>query len=312
MGILPQELGLYQGMRDRGYFAKVRKVFDIGATDIQCAGYEDAVASFLNSMGRPVSPNRAKELSTAPAKDFYDALGIEYWSMDASGLHQSIVMDLNLDSVPDEHRHQFDLVTNFGTTEHALNQVNCFKIAHDLCKPGGLMIHDVPYGGSFPGLCMFSYNPQVFDTVARANGYDYLGCWINPDQKLTTFIPFSDGLLRYLHVTAASTTMIAVLFRKPHDREFNIAYQHRGYEASNSDTNAARYLYTLPDGEQMDGRTVKRIAIKNKKAIYSPEQLPMKRLAKTLVSEFVRRSRERLLGKPRIAGEKQERVFNGH
>ena len=39
------------------------------------------------------------------------------------------------------------MVTNFGTTEHIANQLQSFKIIHDLAAPGALMLHVVPAGG---------------------------------------------------------------------------------------------------------------------------------------------------------------------
>jgi hypothetical protein len=61
-------------------------------------------------------------------------------------------------------------VTNFGTTEHVANQLQSFKIAHDLATPGGLMLHVLPTsGGLNHGLV--SYNPKFFWMLGRSNGY---------------------------------------------------------------------------------------------------------------------------------------------
>jgi hypothetical protein len=311
MGILPQELALYHSFAQLGLFRDVRSVFDIGATDIQCAGYEDAVSAFFSAMGKPIEIGRAKALTTVPAKTFYSELGIDYWSMDASGLHQSIPLDLNFDDVPTEHIKRHDLVTNFGTTEHAINQLNCFKIAHDLTKPGGLMIHDVPFGGAFSDLCFFSYNQQLFLSLARANGYEVLGIWLSPDTSLPTFIPMTAKMLNFIDLKLGSTSMIAVLMRKVHDADFMVPYQHRTYESTMTDEVAARYTYMV-DGEMLDGRTVKRIAVRNKMSLYAPETMPIKKLGRIFFGEFTRRVRKRLFGAPKVVAEKQERVYRGH
>jgi hypothetical protein len=61
-------------------------------------------------------------------------------------------------------------VTNFGTTEHVANQLQSFKIVHDLATSGGLMLHVLPSsGGLNHGLV--SYNPKFFWMLGRSNGY---------------------------------------------------------------------------------------------------------------------------------------------
>ena len=62
------------------------------------------------------------------------------------------------------------MVTNFGTTEHIANQLQSFKIIHDLAAPGALMLHVVPAGG-MPTDGLVSYNPKFFWLLCRSNGY---------------------------------------------------------------------------------------------------------------------------------------------
>jgi len=74
---------------------------------------------------------------TAPlARQFWEWLGFQYASIDIDGSPNSIPLDLNYDMLPDWARKKFDVVTNFGTTEHIANQLNAFKIIHDLTAPG--------------------------------------------------------------------------------------------------------------------------------------------------------------------------------
>jgi hypothetical protein len=84
-----------------------------------------------------------------------------------------ILFDLNVDTVPSALRETFDLVINFGTTEHILNQYNCFATIHDFTGLNGLMYHDLPMGGYFfHGY--FSYTPMFFFHLAKANDYEIL------------------------------------------------------------------------------------------------------------------------------------------
>jgi hypothetical protein len=56
----------------------------------------------------------------------------------------TIRLDLNFDDVPDKHKGKYQLVTNFGTTEHVANQNQAMKIIHDLTAVGGVMVHNLP------------------------------------------------------------------------------------------------------------------------------------------------------------------------
>jgi hypothetical protein len=111
---------------------------------------------------------------TAPlARQFWEWLGFQYASIDINGSPNSIPLDLNYDILPDWARKKFDVVTNFGTTEHIANQLNAFKIIHDLTAPGGIMIHAVPAQG-LVNHGLLKYNPKWFWMLARSNDYRWL------------------------------------------------------------------------------------------------------------------------------------------
>jgi SAM-dependent methyltransferase len=84
---------------------------------------------------------------------------------------QAIVCDLNHYEVSGEHRGRFDLVTNFGTTEHILNQLNAMRCIHDFMRPGGRTFHSVPCGGYY-NHGLFNYQPIFFMFLADANRYE--------------------------------------------------------------------------------------------------------------------------------------------
>jgi hypothetical protein len=97
-------------------------------------------------------------------------VGFDYTAFDIFEAADTKVMDLNIQIVPAELRGQFDLVTNYGTTEHVLNQMLAMRSIHDLAKPQGLIHHDLPMGGYYLH-CYFTYNPSLFHDLATANGY---------------------------------------------------------------------------------------------------------------------------------------------
>ncbi len=93
-------------------------------------------------------------------------------SIDINGLNGALPLDLNF-ATADQVDGTFDVVTNHGTIEHCLNQLNCFTFIHDLTNVGGLMIHIVP---SWPhnvyDSCFFFMSCEIFDQVAAANNYE--------------------------------------------------------------------------------------------------------------------------------------------
>jgi hypothetical protein len=110
-------------------------------------------------------------LAGAPlARAFWTWLGLDYASIDIDGSPGSIPLDLNYDEVPTEFIGKYDVVTNFGTTEHVANQLQSFKIIHDLAAAGALMLHVLPAGGML-NHGLVSYNPKFFWMLGRSNGY---------------------------------------------------------------------------------------------------------------------------------------------
>jgi hypothetical protein len=104
------------------------------------------------------------------ASQFWTWLGYRYASIDIDGTPGSIPLDLNYDDAPEAHRGAYRIVTNCGTTEHVANQLNAFKIIHELAAVGGVMVHNLPAQGMF-NHGFVNYNPKFFWMLARSNGY---------------------------------------------------------------------------------------------------------------------------------------------
>jgi hypothetical protein len=111
--------------------------------------------------------------STPLAQDFWKWLGFDYASIDIDGGPYSIPLDLNYDDAPWEARGKYPLVTNFGTTEHVVNQLNAFKVIHDLTAVDGIMVHNLPSQGML-NHGLVNYNPKFFWMLARSNAYKWL------------------------------------------------------------------------------------------------------------------------------------------
>jgi hypothetical protein len=104
------------------------------------------------------------------ARGLYSQWGIKnYTSFDLFDPRAENV-DLNIDLGRTD---SWDIVTNFGTSEHLFNQFAFMKNCHDLTKPGGLSLHVVPISsGMDHGL--FNYHPTFFRSLAIANNYEII------------------------------------------------------------------------------------------------------------------------------------------
>lgn len=115
-------------------------------------------------------------------KQYFTALGAEHVSIDLNGEDGAVPLDL-CRPLPEQYHDSFDVVTNFGTSEHIEDQVQVFKTIHDCCKVGGYMIHSVPLVGYWDGhsphhyrqnlgfglVVAFSYKP-IFTAVVDRQG----------------------------------------------------------------------------------------------------------------------------------------------
>jgi SAM-dependent methyltransferase len=164
---------------DIAEWRSVRSLMDIGEQNWFGASFTftDTVA-LARALNLPVSAEteaaflKAERDARDPfalAKLFYlHMLGIEeYAAIDLHGTPLAQPWDLNL---PYQPSRQFDLLLNFGTTEHVFNQFEAFNTIHKLCKPGGFMVHALPHsGGREHGF--FNYHSTFFFDLAAANAY---------------------------------------------------------------------------------------------------------------------------------------------
>ena len=102
--------------------------------------------------------------------DVTDLTNIEYNSVDVCPGLKTEILDLNFDTIPDHMRGHYDVVFNFGTTEHIFNQWNCFEFMHDALKVGGVVYHQLPASG-YLDHGYYCYTPLFFREMAQANHY---------------------------------------------------------------------------------------------------------------------------------------------
>ena len=194
MGMGVSDLETVKFLKAAGYIPDKASVIEIGAQRLNDSfeapfGIEETVRLFgikspLPAFARSMDGNATNTLAGAPlARDLWTWLGFDYASIDIDGTPGSIPLDLNFDDVPQASIGKYNLVTNFGTTEHAVNQLQAFKIIHDLTALDGIMLHNVPMAGMLDhGL--FSYHPRFFWLLARANGYRIVFSTLRRDREI--------------------------------------------------------------------------------------------------------------------------------
>jgi hypothetical protein len=184
MGLNVRFLQLMTWLKENGHIEPGQRVIEIGAQQLNDnflrAKDEIARLSLLFGVPEPSlppaiggGPAHLLRPSAPRANNFYRSLGFEYSCVDIDNDPDSLALDLNFDTVPQALAGKFNLVTNFGTTEHVVNQLNAFKVIHDLAAPGAIMLHELPaFGEHNHGF--FGYQPRFFERLARCNDYSVL------------------------------------------------------------------------------------------------------------------------------------------
>ena len=110
--------------------------------------------------------------SGKPAKMYFEEKNYEYVSLDFNGRHGALKRDITSDL---SDLGYFDIVTNFGSSEHVEplhNQYLCFRSLHNLCKCGGIIINQVPPIGKWLGHSPAHYDLSFFEILAKYNEYN--------------------------------------------------------------------------------------------------------------------------------------------
>lgn len=173
-------------LKRRGLLDGCRRVVEIGRQQINdrliVSPELDEVVALFGGTKPELTPVGATHVVPAspPGRLLWSALGLQSKSVDIDG--GDIRIDLNKGRVPWRYRGAFDLAINAGTTEHVANQGNAFAAIHDLVRPGGLMVHQLPaYGNIEHGF--FGYHPKFFHRLAEANDYEIAELTLTPQRE---------------------------------------------------------------------------------------------------------------------------------
>ena len=129
------------------------------------------------------------------AKQYFEQLGFHHYCIDLHGQNGAFPIDLCTRIDDPFWLGKFDILTNFGTSEHAIDQQMCWENIHNLVKVGGVFIHVLPRVGEWPGHSPYVYYKSFLKTLPLLNDYrivsiDYLtavhchaACFIKQNQS---------------------------------------------------------------------------------------------------------------------------------
>lgn len=101
-------------------------------------------------------------------KDAFRSLGINHISVDWNGQDGAVKLDLRKPLCLGD----FDMVTNFGTTEHVDQQEPCWRNIHEAVKVGGWLVSMTPYPGDWTWHGEWYPTAEFYHELAELNGYE--------------------------------------------------------------------------------------------------------------------------------------------
>jgi len=172
------------------------------------------------------------------AGEVFEAAGMIYESIDIAKGYKTTVIDLNRETLPASFVNAFDLVLNFGTTEHIINQMNSFRVIHAAATKGGHIYHQLPAVG-FVDHGYYCYTGRFFFDLASYNGYEIVDFWFegpaDPENIYKSVRSYKEVFPALLHTlarigendldraldeTPVPTISINIIYRKVDDRPF--------------------------------------------------------------------------------------------
>jgi hypothetical protein len=228
MGSTAKTLERLKHLTSIGALPPGSSICDIGAT--QFFGHHDqqAIRAFLNfyadkfSLAKRPDAVPPEQLDAIANDGFLGDLlllaGFQYKALDIFHATNTILFDLNIHAPGPDLIERFDLVMNFGTTEHVFNQLRAFQTIHTLTRVNGICYHDLPMGG-YLNHALFRYDPLFFSTVLPANEYKKLFEEVTLGEK--TRVPVEMRKLGYSDPTYTNVG-IEIVYRRTRPDPFRV------------------------------------------------------------------------------------------
>ncbi len=226
MGASAKTLLRLMEMTEEGRLRPCARICDIGTSQISGPNAFETAKAFLDYYG-----DRRSEGSSCLTDDQLQQItnggllgdvlvdaGFEYVALDIFEADRTIVFDLNAHSPGPKLVGRFDLVTNFGTTEHVFNQIEAFRTIHLLLKSSGIAFHDLPFAG-FIRHGLFRYDPLFFSSLIKSNDYQLVRQTISTggDQPVP-----ADLRRQGLDENAVKNVGLEVIYAKASEAQFRV------------------------------------------------------------------------------------------
>jgi hypothetical protein len=91
---------------------------------------------------------------------------LDITSFDYNGENGAVKVNLS-NPIDHQFKNIYDLITNFGTTEHVKNQYMCWKNIFEMVKEGGFVINEIPKKGSWSKHCKFYFDEETFNSLSN-------------------------------------------------------------------------------------------------------------------------------------------------
>ena len=120
------------------------------------------------------------------SKKYFQSFGMEHVSFDINNKWESLYVDLS--KVQEDWQGYFDILTNYGTTEHVRGgQYQAFKNVHNFVRVGGIMCHCNPMVGRIqlghPVYDSVYYHEDFYQKLADLNGYEVIEMQVMKDLR---------------------------------------------------------------------------------------------------------------------------------
>ena len=213
------------GYTDAGHFELIGRMLDgrrgriceLGDQTIQVSREAaDAMYAFAPDLHGRLESHLGRSMHV---RDVFVAAGFDYQSIDVNEQGGAHFVDLNYWPNEALSLGTFDVVTNFGTTEHVANQASAFATIHHLLSPGGVAIHQVPIV-HFLNHALVNLTPRFLLGLATLNDYAVLSASVQSHciDRLITFhygpdILFMQGMREMVRESTLATLAFIVLRR---------------------------------------------------------------------------------------------------
>jgi hypothetical protein len=224
---------------DAGWLKAGDRLIEFGSQEFHASpeAARDSVRAFLAGRGVPQGTIADVLRDPMPSvRRVYEAIGVQYDSIDIDGERDATFFDLNTWATPDQWLGVFDFVNNEGTIEHLTNPINGFHVAHEMLKLGGVARHSFPLIGWRDHGFLYG-TTKFYSHLVGDNGYELLEARA---YLMSEPAPFDDPFFKTVmdpdlneiekpHIVDMWGTLI---YRKIKDRPFVLPADHRPFDGA--------------------------------------------------------------------------------